>query len=248
MLVPKYLEGKVRVFNVSMVDCTSYTARFALNIKGIPYKTEWTEYPDIAQVYQKHGLSPLYKKDDGSDLYTLPVIYDPSTGKAIPESTEIAKYLDKTYPDTPTLFPPGTHAFHATFRVALGRVHKAIWYIVCCAVCYRLNERSQIFYRRTREAEEGKKLEEIRGEKEWENIEAAYEALAGWLGNNGEGQDDYVMGEGICFADVHIVSGLMWAKTSLGEDSEEWARFCSWNNGKWKRLVDNFAKFAHVDM
>lgn len=221
--------------------------RFALNIKGIPYRTEWVEYPDIAQLYEKHGIAPLYKNDDGSPLCTLPVIYDPSTNKVIPESTEIVKYLDMAYPNTPPLFPRGTLAFHATFRVAMGRVHRAVFPIVCCAVCCCLNERSQVYFRKTREIENGK-LEEIRGEKEWEDVEAAFNELAGWLGNNGEGKDELVMGEGLCFADVHIVSTLMWAKVSLGENSEEWARFCSWNNGKWKRMVDNLAKHAQIDM
>lgn len=197
-------------------------------------------------MYEKYGLENLYTADDGSPLYTLPIIYDPSTGKAIPESTNIAKYLDKTYPETPILFPHGTLAFHAAFRAALGKAHLATWYIVSCAVCYCLNERSQEYYRRTREADEGKKLEEIRGEKEWEEAEAAWSKVAEWYDANGEGQNDFVMGEGLCFADIGVASLLMWAKYTL--PPEEWARICSWNNGKWKRLADNFVKYSQVDV
>lgn len=160
----------------------------------------------------------------------------------------IAKYLDKTYPDTPTLFPPGTLAFHSFFLAAYRQVHLTLWSIVCCAVCYRLNPRSAEFYRRTREESEGKRLEDIRGDNEWVEAEAAYGKLALWLTPNGPGNDDCVMGEGICFADIHIVSGLMWAKTALGENSAEWARISSWHEGKWGRIAERFAKYTQVEV
>ncbi|EKM52028.1 uncharacterized protein PHACADRAFT_31807 [Phanerochaete carnosa HHB-10118-sp] len=228
---------------------STWKARFALNIKGIPYKTEWVEYPDIGKVYEKHKIETIYKEDDGSPLYTLPVIYDPSTGRTVAESSDIAKYLDKTYPDTRTLFPKGTAALHEAFVSAYVQVHKALYNIVCCAACYCLNERSQVFYRTTREEDLGMRLEELRTEKGWEDAEAAFGKLADWLAANGEGQDDWVMGGGtICFADLRIVSGLMWAKTTLGEESEEWRRICGWHGGKWKRIVENFEQYAHVDL
>lgn len=123
----------------------------------------------------------------------------------------------------------------------------ALFDIVVCAVCYCLNPRSQEYFRRTREEEEGKKLEDIRTEEAWATLEEAYGKLAKWLSANEEGKDDLVMGDRLCYADVIIVSTLMWAKVPLGEDSKEWARICGWHGGKWKRLVDNFAKYTYVD-
>jgi glutathione S-transferase len=161
----------------------------------------------------------------------------------------IAKYLEKTYPDTPILFPPRTLALLSAFHVAYFQtVHSQLWNLVCCAVCYRLNPRSQEYYRRTREESEGKKLEEIRGEQEWAEAESAFGKLDSWMNMNGEGQEDYVMGEGVCYADVQIAGALMWAKTALGADSKEWARMCSWHGGKWKRIVANFAQYSYVDV
>lgn len=43
-------------------------------------------------------------------MYTLPAIYDPSTGTGVADSFEIARYLDKQYPTTPTVIPAGTEA------------------------------------------------------------------------------------------------------------------------------------------
>ncbi|GJE91649.1 glutathione S-transferase [Phanerochaete sordida] len=229
---------------------STWKARFALNIKGVAYKTEWVEYPDIAKVYEKYGLEALYKEDDGSPLYTLPVVHDPSTGRTIAESSDIAKYLDQTHPNTPPLFPKGTLALHEAFRVAYGPVHLATWHLVCCAVWGCLTEGSRDFYRRTREADIGKPLEELRTEEHWADAEAQFGKLAGWLAANGEGDaGDWVIGrDSVCFADVRVVSGLMWAKMSMGEESEDWKRICGWHGGRWKRIVDNFEPYTQVDL
>ncbi|EAU82646.1 hypothetical protein CC1G_07928 [Coprinopsis cinerea okayama7 len=83
----------------------TWKARFVLNYKRLPYKTEWVAYHDIASVYTKHGLSAVCKRLDGEEFYySLPVIYDSTTGKAIADSLQIAKYLDEQYPDTPRVF------------------------------------------------------------------------------------------------------------------------------------------------
>lgn len=223
--------------------------RFALNIKRIPYQTEWVEYPDIGEVFQKHGIPAVHTNDDGSPLYTLPVIYDPATKQPIANSQDIVKYLDKTYPDTPPLFPPRTHVLMHASQVAFHhQLHVPLYPIVCCAACYCLLPRSQEFYRRTREEAQGKKLEDIRGKHEWREAEGAFDKLATWLSKNDVGQEDWVMGDGLCYADIVIAADLMWAKVTLGAGSEEWGRICSWNGGKWKRISDHFERYAYVDV
>ncbi|GAW07249.1 AChain Crystal Structure Of Glutathione Transferase Gstfua3 From Phanerochaete Chrysosporium [Lentinula edodes] len=94
----------------------TWKTRYSLNYKGLSYRTEWIEYPDIEALCIKIGAAPTDVKADGiTPDYTLPVIYDPSTDKTISDSFAIALYLDTAYPDTPKLFPPGTQALQEAF-------------------------------------------------------------------------------------------------------------------------------------
>ena len=209
------------------------------------------EYPDIAALYQKLKLAATTQNPDGSPLYTLPVIYDPNTNETISDSTAIAQYLDKTYPYTPALFHQGTRAFHASFAEMARWFYASLYNVVCYAVWTRLTERSQIYYRTTREAHLGKKLEELRTDEDWKEAERACDIVDKWLRANledGEGRDELMMGKQICFAEIILVSGLLCAKTALGPQSDEWARIMSWNDGKWKRIMGRFAQYAVVDI
>lgn len=217
-----------------------------MNIKKLPLRTEWIEYPDIEALYHTLGIEATAKLD-GKPYYTLPVIHDPHTNTTISESFAIVQYLDKTYPDTPTLLPRGTLAFHKAFVSVWGPAHNAIHDLVVCAVWRCLNQRSQTYFRSTREEWEGKKLEDIAGEAEWSAAEGAFAKLDRCLGANGEGMDELVMGNEICFADLQIASALVWAQVSLGEHSPECERIWSWNGGKWKRLLQRFAQWQTVD-
>ncbi|KAI8086545.1 uncharacterized protein BX664DRAFT_336120 [Halteromyces radiatus] len=83
-------------------------ARIALNIKGLDYETKWldffgihSEIPDVTN----NGKRP-----------TVPVIVDPQhDDKAVQDSWEIVKYLDKTYPDTPPLIVGNNEALQFFF-------------------------------------------------------------------------------------------------------------------------------------
>lgn len=103
--------------------------RFALNFKGLAYRTVWVEYPDIgkvirpcraqtrliqcpATVAQKIGAKPA-PTIVGISMPTVPMIYDPSTDTAMSDSSEIVKYLDKQYPSETAIIPAGTDALQA---------------------------------------------------------------------------------------------------------------------------------------
>ncbi|TDL20311.1 hypothetical protein BD410DRAFT_791099 [Rickenella mellea] len=83
-----------------------YKTRMALNYKGLEYKTEWVEYPDIGPLAKKIGALPT-SIGATRELYTVPIIHDHATGKVASDSFAIAQYLDETYPDQPKLFPAG---------------------------------------------------------------------------------------------------------------------------------------------
>ena len=71
----------------------SVIARLILNLKGIPYKTVWLEYPDIAPTLKSLGVPPSEPPDTP---YTSPTIC--ISGKYVMDSPKIADALEKEYP------------------------------------------------------------------------------------------------------------------------------------------------------
>ena len=77
------------------------TLRYALAFKGLPFRTEWVEYPDVEALCKKIGAKPTEKKDDGRDHYTFPVIYDPNRYAQV--------FAYQSWPIR-TLYPPAKRA------------------------------------------------------------------------------------------------------------------------------------------
>ncbi|KAI0076477.1 hypothetical protein K474DRAFT_1622947 [Panus rudis PR-1116 ss-1] len=232
----------------------TWNTRFALNYKGIKYRTEWIEYPDIEGLYKKLGTPATSKKADGSDYYTLPLIHDPSTNTIVSDSLLIARYLDRTYPDTPPLFPKGTHAVQAGFIGAVDdAMTRSIFPLVAAFACNYLNESSHRFFRETREPRVGK-LEEMapwgteKGEEVWKRTEEKFGRVADWLdANKLDGTTGpFVFGENISHADTFIGGRLIWAKTVWGEDSREWKRLATWHGGRWDRFLQVLDQYSAI--
>ena len=231
------------------------TFRYCLNIKGIPYKTVWVEYPDIEAVCKKIGASATDKRMDGTPLYTLPVIYDPNTMRAVSESAAIARYLDSTYPDTPRLIPEAADAlvsaFIDAFWAALDWQFEPIILPVETTI---LRPASRPYFRETREKKLGCKLEEAappgseRLEECWAGVQRGVHKMACWL--NADGKDKvFFMGNktGITYADIMLASFLMWFRISFGVESEEWRRMMSWDGGRWVQFMGAFQSYEAVD-
>ena len=72
----------------------NYRTRYALNIKGLPYKTEWLCFSEIAPKMKELGLkqhpSSIGATGIASIGYTVPTIVDPDNGQVINESFAIA--------------------------------------------------------------------------------------------------------------------------------------------------------------
>ena len=214
---------------------------YTLNIKGIPFKTEWVECPDIEPLCLRIGAPPTGKKPDGQPHYTLPVIYDPSTKRAISESAVIAKYLDETYPSTPVLFPQGTDALQAVFAgIAWSTVGSSMFMIIASRECASLNPCSAEYVREAIIARMGKPLEQINGEEYWAALETGLGKVDAWLRANGAGRDELFLGDQICFVDTLLAGLLNWVRILCGEDSVDWKRITGWHGGKWDRIVKNF--------
>ncbi|KAH7913834.1 hypothetical protein BJ138DRAFT_1145100 [Hygrophoropsis aurantiaca] len=225
----------------------TWKTRFSLNIKHVAYRTEWIEYCDIEVLALKIGAIPTGVKPDGKPLYTLPIIQDPNTGKVIADSFAIAEYLDETYPNAPTLFPRGTKALFAAFEAGIVNAIGPIVRLQL-ALSPLLNGPSEKYYRSTREALFGMKIEEMSpiGEKRDEDLAKFKASLASvdeWLAkSNGE----YVMNDTVSYADAILNAWLIWIKLVHGADSEVWKNIANWNEGRWAKHLKAMEEFTAI--
>ncbi|KAI0675750.1 hypothetical protein C8Q78DRAFT_964604 [Trametes maxima] len=240
------IPGKINAWSPN-----TWKTRYVLNYKRIPYHTVWTEYPDIEALCKKIGALPTGKKPDSTPLYTLPAIYDPNTQTGLAESSVIARYLDRTYPDTPAVIPPETDALHAAFEHAFGAVLYAhLSPIMAAHTVANLHPLSEGFFRPAREAVFGK-LEEMappgpKREEHWNGIREGMGTVAQWLDAEGTGKA-FFLGDRIAFADVTVASWLLWIRVLLGEDSKEWGNIARWDEGRWAKFMHFFRPFETVD-
>ena len=212
------------------------------------YKTEWVEFPDVEILCKRIGASPTEKKADGRDHYTLPVIYDPHTKTVISDSLAITKYLDTTYPDTPALLPEGTHAFqNITYQLMRLTVMLPIMKIIISRVPQLLDSPSQEYFRKTREAAFGRRLEDMSGEDHWVALENGLEKFKVCLEENEKGKNILLGDDRITYADVQLAAVFVWMRTVCGDDSEDWKRFSDLHGGKWAKFMEQFAEYEHVD-
>ena len=226
--------------------------RLTLNMKALPYKTVWVEYPDIAGLCKQIGAEPTQIKN-GEPLYTMPVLQDLATGTVVSDSFKIAQYLDATYPNAPlTLVPAGTKAFHAMFLgVWAQKISTYVFPLLALPSALKLNPRSAEYFRRTRESTFGKTLEEFTPQGEaraasWSKARQGLTEIDGWLKENGQGTV-FVMGDTPSFADAAIYSSIIWLEDMLGTDSKEWTELMAADEGRWAKLVEAFRKWKVVD-
>jgi len=216
--------------------------RFVLNYKGISYKTEWVEYPDIAEHSKKLGLKPTGKNPwDGTDYYTLPAIYDPSTGKYINDTWEIAVYLEKQYPDTPSLFYNNTHALQAAFLDAYNDSLASLWPFIVPPLRSIFIPRTEEYFVKTREMAFGVTFDELlpkgdRAVAEWAKLKADLGKVDTWFGKT-DPEEPFMLGNKISYVDLVVVGYIRWWKTIWGENSKEWRDIASWHGGRWSNLL-----------
>ena len=210
-----------------------------MNYKNIPYRTEWVEYPDIEPLSKNLGIKPTGKKPDGTPFYTLPAIHDPSTGTFLAESFLIAEYLEDTYP-TPSIFPHGTKSLQHAFQNSIGEKLAFVRYFMLPCVLPKLGtQRSEEYFSRTKELSLGRPLKILEGAekaKEWAKFKDVMSNIDECIAKT-DAKGPFVMGDTVSWADFFISAFLIYLKSILGEDSEEWKEVASWNEGRWKNLL-----------
>jgi hypothetical protein len=85
--------------------CTYDTCKRAvLNYKQIHHRTEWVEFPDIAEVAKCIGAPHTFLRRGGKPLHTVPILHDPATDRCLSGSLQIAFNLEHLHPHLPKLF------------------------------------------------------------------------------------------------------------------------------------------------
>ncbi|KAK7043041.1 hypothetical protein VNI00_008779 [Paramarasmius palmivorus] len=216
----------------------TWKIRYALAYKGLKFHTIWIEFPDIESTCKKLGVPPTATRRDGSPWYTLPAIYDPSTGVALSESVRIAEYLDKQYPDTPKVIPSGTSALLAAFNEAFMAKLGSAFQFLLPKLPGILNADSAAFVTRTRTAEIGMPFAEFypkpeAKEGEWKKVLKDLSAVAAWPAEG----DKWFMGDNISYADLIVAGWVKFIQVEFGENSDEWKSIASLGAGRFRRML-----------
>jgi glutathione S-transferase len=223
--------------------CTADTVfpSLCLRFKGLAFNTEWIELPDIEKFSIKNGIAATSAKKDGSPFYTLPAIYDPSTGIKLADSWEIALYLDKTYPDTPRLIPEGTVALQRAFTDSYGGIFgSAVPFLI---ENMRKNISPGGLARADRNLTEafGKPVEELipKGDEAisgWAKYQESLKKLDTWYAAS---DGPFLTGETPVWVDLIVGSMFIVQRNLFGKENKaQWKEVTGWHNGRWGRLVE----------
>ena len=150
------------------------TARLILNLKGIPYKTDWLEYPDIAPTLKPFGIPP---SEPPASAYSCPTIR--ISDKYVMDSRKIANVLEKEHPlpslhlDSPILKKVEELAPQCVMPIGpvfMPRIPRVV-----------LNPRSAEYFEHTREERFGMTLSQLEkekgGESAWKAAEPKWKEL-----------------------------------------------------------------------
>ncbi|KAH6645098.1 hypothetical protein BKA67DRAFT_639847 [Truncatella angustata] len=183
-----------------------WKTRMALNYKNVPYKTEWTEFPDLEPKFKELGIAP----NEQGRAYTSPAIkLDRST--YIQDSAKIALELEKRYPH-PSLYLDSSllpMAYEAVTAILV--IYRPI--SMCKVLPKLLNRRSADYISRTRTEALKKSLEEqAKGpdaEEAWKKMKGPLEDLAALIKGKG---GPFMMGKTPSYADFVITSFLYYIR------------------------------------
>ncbi|KAH7408725.1 hypothetical protein DE146DRAFT_606415 [Phaeosphaeria sp. MPI-PUGE-AT-0046c] len=182
--------------------------RLILNYKRIPYKTVFLEFPDIEPTLKDLGV------ETSSGKYTVPTIHHVPTGTYLMDSVPIAMFLEKTYPEPPLqLRSELGRQIEEKGRAVIGPVFRIS---IVPREINILSPRSQEYFRGTREAVLGCKLEDLlsedKEEKAWKQIEDEAKEVGRLLLTN-EAAGPFVLGAQPSATDFFIAGSIRAAKT-----------------------------------
>ncbi|KAF2402092.1 hypothetical protein EJ06DRAFT_537261 [Trichodelitschia bisporula] len=203
-----------------------WKTRLALNYKGIPYKTEWLEYPEITPKLSSLGIPPRPPGGIPNVPYTIPTVRLPS-GALVMDSANIAPALEAAYPSHPSLH------LDSPLWARIEALVPSIIYPLAGLYLPRVPEvllgpASAADYHAKREGEFGMHLSRLAAGTEvegaWAQAGTGFRELAGLLRASG---GPFLMGAMPSYADFVVVSMLhafrlvdegLWAR-AVGQDA-----------------------------
>ena len=226
--------------------------RILLNYKGIPHKTEWIEFPEIAEVAKHIGAPHTFLRRGGKPSYTVPILRDPATDRCLAGSLQIALNLERLYPHSPKLFPPGSEDAITDFdNKFLRSVATALAPLLLSRIWAQLHDESRDYFRTSRERMFRGSLETFSAPgadtaARWIAVREALEPFARDADARGA-SNTFLLGERETYADIVAACWLGWARRIWGTDTQEWAELETWHGGRWGRLTRAFKKWEYVD-
>jgi glutathione S-transferase len=177
-----------------------WRSKMALAHKGVPTEAvPWRFTEKEAIAFSGQGLVPVLVDADN----------------AITDSTRIADYLEARYPEAPSLF--GGTAGRALASFVAGWtdtiLHRAIGRFVVSDIIGHLAEPDQGYFRQSREARFGNKLEAVTADRE-ARLPAFREALAPLRAMLNV--QPYLGGAAPLYADYIVFGAFQWARTVSG--------------------------------
>lgn len=173
-----------------------WRTRMALAHKGLTCEARPTRFGDIASVA-------------GGRFTTIPVIED--GGRQIGDSWTIARYLEETYPDRPSLFggPGGEALTRFVQNWCAGVLHAGIVPMIVLDIFEHLLPEDRAYFRDSREKRFGRSLEAVQAGRETrlDGFRNSLEPLRKTL------QDGvFLGGDQPLYADYLVFGALQWAR------------------------------------
>ncbi|KAF4494680.1 glutathione S-transferase [Fusarium agapanthi] len=172
-----------------------WKTRFLLNFKGIDYKTEWLEYPDI-----KPTLEPHVSANPSTGTWTIPTIKFPD-GEYIMDSNNILERVEKDHPE-PSVHKdsPVLAKLFSIMPNIMSALRPVYFYTVPNNI---LSEKSIPYWHETRSKMAGQPIEELHkekgGQQAWDNAKAHIQEVEALLKENSEGP--FFLGKTPSYAD-----------------------------------------------
>lgn len=188
-------------------------------------------------------------------IYTVPVISDAYTVGTISNSSDIASYLETTYPPPkrPSIFPrEAPYEDVMEFQKEWSaKVTMNAAPLLFEGTMKGLSERSREYYLDAKREQFGKSIEELtpRGserERQWESVREAIRELVerANTGKKLQGGGPWIMGGKLSYADAVVVAFLQWVLKAAEVD--EWKEMARCDGGRWGELMDATEKYRLV--